>query len=87
MEKVELTAVIHEAPDGSLWAEVTELPGCFASGFSLDELQEALVEAVSMCLEHERPEAVRGAEGESGHRPGIRLDEMKLVVEDEVVPV
>ena len=37
----EFTANIrHE--EGAYWAEVAELPGCFASGFSLDELHEAL---------------------------------------------
>jgi predicted RNase H-like HicB family nuclease len=41
---------IHEEPDGSLWAQVKELPGCFASGFSMDELQEALFEAMQMWL-------------------------------------
>ena len=34
----------------SLWAEVEELPGCFASGRSMDELYEALSEAVSHYL-------------------------------------
>ena len=41
---------IHEEPDGSLWAEVKELPGCFASGFDIDELQQALFEAMQMWL-------------------------------------
>ena len=43
-------AVIHEEDDGSYWAEVKELPGCFASGFSMEELQEALFEAMQMWL-------------------------------------
>ena len=29
-------------------AEVLELPGCFASGYNDDELQEALAEAIGM---------------------------------------
>lgn len=41
-------ANIHEE-DGSYWAEVQELPGCFASGRDLNELAEALKEAISMC--------------------------------------
>lgn len=40
--------VHHE--DGSYWAEVVDLPGCFASGETLDELWEALTEAVGMYL-------------------------------------
>ena len=33
-KNVELTANIHRE-DGSYWADVPELPGCFASGDSL----------------------------------------------------
>jgi predicted RNase H-like HicB family nuclease len=46
---VELTAQIH-LEEGSYWAEVVELPGCFASGHSLDELRDALQEAVHLYL-------------------------------------
>ena len=46
---MDLTASIrHE--DGMYWAEVTELPGCFASGDTVTELIEALEEAVSLYL-------------------------------------
>ncbi len=46
---MELNANIrHE--DGMYWAEVEELPGCFASGATTSELLEALEEAVSMYL-------------------------------------
>jgi len=34
--------------DGMLWAEVVELPGTFASGSDMDELIEAVVEAITM---------------------------------------
>jgi predicted RNase H-like HicB family nuclease len=44
-----LTVRIHEEPDG-FWSEVKELPGCFASGRTLSELEEALTESVGMCL-------------------------------------
>lgn len=40
----------HEEEDGSLWAEVDELPGCFASGDDFDELWENLAEAVGLYL-------------------------------------
>lgn len=46
---MELTAIIREE-EGIYWADVEELPGCFASGHTLDELREALEEAVLMCL-------------------------------------
>lgn len=45
----EYTVNVHEE-SGSLWAEVVELPGCFASGDDLDDLQEALEEAISLYL-------------------------------------
>jgi predicted RNase H-like HicB family nuclease len=38
-----------EGPDG-WWAEVEDLPGCFASGDTLEELEEALIEAISLYL-------------------------------------
>ncbi len=44
------TVRIHSEPDQDLWAEVEELPGCFASGRDMDELREALSEAVSLYL-------------------------------------
>ena len=46
---MEFHATVHEE-DGSYWAEVQELPGCFASGKDLNELEEALIEAIDMCL-------------------------------------
>lgn len=36
--------------EGWYWAEVPQLPGCFASGRTADELAEALAESVGMCL-------------------------------------
>jgi predicted RNase H-like HicB family nuclease len=50
MAKVRFNVDIHEEDDGGYWAEVEELPGCFASGFSLEELQEATSEAIQMWL-------------------------------------
>jgi predicted RNase H-like HicB family nuclease len=47
---MELTVAIHAEGD-SYWSEVRELPGCFASGRTLEELAEALEEAVGMCLD------------------------------------
>jgi hypothetical protein len=42
-----LTVEIHQE-DGILWGQVVELPGCFATGEDLDELAEALGEAISL---------------------------------------
>ena len=50
-DPMELHAAIHEDDDGTFWAEVRELPGCFASGATIAELTDALLEAVGMCLD------------------------------------
>jgi predicted RNase H-like HicB family nuclease len=44
------TVRIHHEPGHDLWAEIAELPGCFASGADMDELWQALGEAVSLYL-------------------------------------
>jgi len=44
-----LTARVHQE-SGDVWAEVVELPGCFASGRDEAELREALAEAIGMVL-------------------------------------
>ncbi|HVQ57637.1 MAG TPA: type II toxin-antitoxin system HicB family antitoxin [Solirubrobacterales bacterium] len=46
---MELTARIH-VEEGSYWADVAELPGCFACGDTLDELVDSLQEGVSIYL-------------------------------------
>lgn len=52
---MELTASVH-CEDGSYWADVPELPGCFAAGDTLDELFVSLQDGVALYLseEHER---------------------------------
>lgn len=46
---LEYRVIVHEE-NGGFWAEVAEIPGCFASGDTMDELRDALEEAMSMCL-------------------------------------
>ena len=63
---MDLTVVVHQERDG-YWSQVAELPGCFATGRTLDELREALGEAVGLYLwdtEASLPEARLGV-GES----------------------
>jgi predicted RNase H-like HicB family nuclease len=50
MAEIRFTVEVNEEEDGSYWAEVKELPGCFASGFSMSELREATHEAIQMSL-------------------------------------
>lgn len=44
------TVRIHNEAGQDLWAEVDDLPGCFAAGRDMDELREALSEAISLYL-------------------------------------
>ena len=53
---MELTARIH-IEDGSYWADVPRLPGCFASGGTLDELFESLREGIALYLAGEGEES------------------------------
>ena len=46
---VKYRAVVHPE-DGILWAEVEEMPGCFATGDSMAELEESLAEAMGFYL-------------------------------------
>lgn len=49
MEHLALHVDVHQE-DGSYWAEVRELPGCFASGDTVAELIESVEEAVALYL-------------------------------------
>jgi predicted RNase H-like HicB family nuclease len=49
---MELTARIH-IEDGSYWADIPELPGCFAAGGTLDELFGSLQEGIGLYLADE----------------------------------
>jgi len=53
-----LHADVHRECDGSLWAHVSELPGCFASGDDLDRLVPALAEAIARRLSEPRRSAI-----------------------------
>jgi predicted RNase H-like HicB family nuclease len=44
------TVRIHREDGEQPWAEVVELPGCFASGRDMAELRENLAEAISLYL-------------------------------------
>ena len=64
------TVLVHnEGPGQRLWAEVEELPGCFASGWDMSELRAALAEAISLYL------------SEPGHEVHVELEEEPGVTE------
>lgn len=58
METRTFTLTVHFEED-HVWAEVEDLPGCFASGRDLEELKESLAEAIGMYL---HPQAVSSVE-------------------------
>jgi predicted RNase H-like HicB family nuclease len=74
MVEREFRVFIHDEDD-AYWAEVEELPGCFASGQTLDELREAVVEAITLYL-------VGGEAGISTPPASTRgrIDEMRVLV-------
>ena len=43
--------VIHEEPEGGIWAEVPALPGCYTQGDSIEELMDNVSEAIAGVLE------------------------------------
>jgi predicted RNase H-like HicB family nuclease len=48
--EVDFTVHVHDEGDEGLWAEVEELPGCFAAGSTLEELEESLTEGIGLYL-------------------------------------
>jgi predicted RNase H-like HicB family nuclease len=49
----EFTVRVHTDADG-IWAEVLELPGCFAAGETMEELLESLADGVGAYLSGDR---------------------------------
>jgi predicted RNase H-like HicB family nuclease len=74
MTEREFRVLVHEE-DGSYWAEVDGLPGCFAAGDDLDELRSAVVEAITLYLTDEAP-----AQPGRPRAPSGRVDEMLVLV-------
>jgi predicted RNase H-like HicB family nuclease len=50
-----MTRVRIHAEPGGWWAEVPDLPGCYAAAATLDELGEALDDAVRDYRKHPTP--------------------------------
>ena len=47
---MKLKVIVHEAEEGSYWAEVPAIPGCATQGRTVDELLSNIQEAVEGCL-------------------------------------
>jgi predicted RNase H-like HicB family nuclease len=50
MDERTLTVRVHDEGERGMWAGVLELPGCFASGYEWEELNESLTEALNLYL-------------------------------------
>lgn len=74
MPEREYRVFVHQEDD-SYWAEVEGLPGCIASGRDLDELREAIVEAITLYLAGD--EVATTEQRAAGHG---RVDEMRVLV-------
>jgi predicted RNase H-like HicB family nuclease len=59
-DEMKINAVVHEAEEGGLWAEVPAIPGCASQGETLDELMQNLREAIEGCLSAEVPQLAPG---------------------------
>jgi predicted RNase H-like HicB family nuclease len=71
-----LTVEIH-SEDGVLWGQVVELPGVFATGDDLDELAEALGEAIAVY--QAKTDSVPAKARTPSPRGRYRVDRMTLV--------
>jgi predicted RNase H-like HicB family nuclease len=71
-----VTVEIH-SEDGVLWGQVVELPGVFATGEDLDELAEALGEAIT--LYQSKTESAPAKPKPPAPRRRYRVDRMTLV--------
>ena len=71
-----LTVRVREEGEG-YWAEIPELPGCFASGRTLNELREALGEAIGLYL-WDRPTSLVTTD--------LELGTSEVIVDEEPPP-
>jgi predicted RNase H-like HicB family nuclease len=76
------TVIVHEGePDeGGFWAEVEELPGCFASGETLDELESDVRDAIETYLAALEEQGQPIPEGREALAEGTRRWELPVAV-------
>ncbi len=82
MKKVRsYTVIVHEEEDkeaGGYWAEVVELPGCFASGDTLDELEQDIRGAIETYIDVQVKLGKPVPEGKGEVEPGERRWEIAV---------
>jgi len=71
----EYTVKVNRDDDDSYWATVDELPGCFASGFTLDELNDSIGESIALYLAGDG-----GPTGPLRVTPKVTIGEMRITV-------
>jgi predicted RNase H-like HicB family nuclease len=72
--QIDIHRDVDREPPG-YWAQVPELEGCFATGQTLDELLQALHEAITMCLADDENERIL-----------TRLIALRLEIEPDLRP-
>ena len=50
--------ILEKAKDGTIWAQVPDLPGCFSSGKTIRETKKNIVEAIELHIEGMREEGM-----------------------------
>ncbi|HWB63850.1 MAG TPA: type II toxin-antitoxin system HicB family antitoxin [Chitinophagales bacterium] len=50
--------IFDKAEDGTFWAQVPDLPGCFSSGDTIEEAKKNIVEAIELHIEGLREEGL-----------------------------
>lgn len=53
---MEYLVVFEKAADGTIWARVPDLEGCYSSGDTIEDARENVKEAISLYLEDIREE-------------------------------
>lgn len=77
------TIIVHEEAEedgGGFWAEVEELPGCFASGDTLDGLERDVRHAIESHIAALREAGKPVPDGRSEGEEGIRRWEIEVAV-------
>ena len=55
---MEHLVVFEKSEDGSIWARVPDLPGCFSCGETIDEARQKIKEAIELHIETMKEEGI-----------------------------
>lgn len=72
--------IVHrDLETGTRWAQVVQLPGCFASGHSRDELMESLQESIELYLKGTNVPSVSSSDRIETVERNTVTDNLKLI--------